>query len=137
MPAMHPMSSFLSRLSPLTRSPLRNGRSLQTTALVLALSTLTACGSFQRTPRYAGDVVATDASQVTRCTFLGDLRSSSGLTGLFAPKGVDNIKQDLLQQADSLEATHVVWDQAAANLDNTSLSGKAYRCPAAANHSRR
>ncbi len=60
---------------------------------------------------------------------LGSLNSSSGLTGFFAPKGVDNIKQNLLRQADSMGATHVVWDKSNAGYDMTTLRGVAYQCP--------
>jgi hypothetical protein len=95
---------------------------------VLLTIGLTACG---HTPpeRYAGKVVATDADAVVRCKLLDELSSSSGLTGFFGPKGVDNIKQNLLRQADAMGATHVVWDKANVGYDSTSLTGKAYRCP--------
>jgi hypothetical protein len=113
----------------MSSSSSKRGHPASIMVTLLALSGLGACANFKQTPRYEGDVVATEAGNVTRCKFIGSLQSSSGLTGLFAPKGVDNIKQDLLQQADTLDATHVVWDASAANLENTSLSGKAYRCP--------
>jgi hypothetical protein len=100
-------------------------------AIMMAAAGLAACNSFTHAPRYQGEVVATDAGNVTACRYLSELRGNSGLTGLFAPKGVDNVKQGLLQQAEALGATHVVWDQSSALRDNTSLSAKAYRCPPA------
>jgi hypothetical protein len=97
---------------------------------VLALSTLSACGSFPQQPaRYTGLVQAVEAEDVTPCKYLGGLYNTSGLTGLFAPKGVDNIKNTLLRQADAMGATHVVWDKPMAGYDSTSLTGKAYLCP--------
>jgi hypothetical protein len=95
---------------------------------LLSALTLTACAGMPH-ERYAGAVKAVDADEVVRCKLLDELGSSSGLTGLFAPKGVDNIKQNLLRQADAMGATHVVWDKPAALNDSTSLTGKAYRCP--------
>jgi hypothetical protein len=93
--------------------------------------TLAACSSFPHQDRYGGLVKAVDADDVVHCKYLDHLGSSSGLTGLFAPKGVDNIKNNLLHQADALGATHVVWDKPMAGYDSTTLTGKAYLCPKA------
>jgi hypothetical protein len=90
---------------------------------------MSACSSVQHHERYAGPVQSANAEDVRHCEFLGNLSSSSGLTGLFAPKGVDNIKQNLLRQADAMGATHIVWDKATAGYESTTLSGKAYNCP--------
>lgn len=98
-----------------------------------AMLALTACGSFPQQPaRYTGLVQTVEADDVTPCKYIGSLYNSSGLTGLFAPKGVDNIKNTLLRQADAMGATHVVWDKAMAGYDSTTLSGKAYLCTKAA-----
>jgi hypothetical protein len=104
---------------------------MKRTALAIAMLAslgLSACGSMGH-ERYAGKVAVADADDVVKCKFLDDLGSSSGLTGFFAPKGVDNIKQNLLRQADALGATHVVWDKPRAGYESTTLTGKAYRCP--------
>jgi hypothetical protein len=102
------------------------------TATVLLTSLwLAACGSMIH-ERYAGKVAVADADDVVKCKYIDSLGSSSGLTGFFAPKGVDNIKQNLLRQADELGATHVVWDKARAGYESTTLTGKAYRCPVVA-----
>ena len=98
----------------------------------LALSGLPGCGTVDQTTRYQGNVVATGAANVATCKYMGELSGHSGLTGLFAPKGVDNVKQSLLKQADAMGATHVVWADSSAMPDNTSLTGKAYACPATA-----
>ncbi|MFT3857304.1 MAG: hypothetical protein QM742_07360 [Aquabacterium sp.] len=97
--------------------------------LSLLAAGLAACSQIPATPRYQGDVLTTESANVATCHYLGELSSTSGLTGLFAPKGVDDIKQQLLRQAEGMGATHVVWDRPAAQYDSTSLSGKAYRCP--------
>lgn len=96
----------------------------------LALTTLTACSGIPQQPaRYTGLVQTVQAEDVTPCKYIGGLYNSSGLTGLFAPKGVDNIKNTLLRQADAMGATHVVWDKPMAGYDSTTLTGKAYSCP--------
>jgi len=90
---------------------------------------LSACSTFSQQERYRGLVQAVDADDVAHCQAIGHLSSSSGLTGLFAPKGVDNIKNNLLHQADAMGATHVVWDKSYAGYDSTTLGGTAYICP--------
>jgi hypothetical protein len=100
------------------------------TSAVLASALLAACSNFPQQPaRYTGLVQTVSAEDVTPCKYLGGLYNSSGLTGLFAPKGVDNIKNTLLRQADAMGATHVVWDKPLAGYDSTTLTGKAYDCP--------
>lgn len=98
---------------------------------VVAAMVLPACSSIQHHERYSGHVIEANADMVAQCKLVDTLSSSSGLTGFFAPKGVDNIKQNLLRQADAMGATHVVWNKASVGYDETSLSGKAYRCPSA------
>lgn len=94
--------------------------------------TLAACSNMpQHHERYAGHVIEGSADTVIHCKMLDTLGSSSGLTGFFAPKGVDNIKQNLLRQADNMGATHVVWDKPSVGYDTTTLTGKAYQCPSA------
>jgi hypothetical protein len=97
---------------------------------VTALSMLTACAGLT-SERYHGKIIEARPEAMRHCTFLGSVSSSSGLTGLFAPKGVDNIHQKLLKQADAMGATHIVWDKPVAGLEDTSASGKAYECPPA------
>ncbi|TAK97262.1 MAG: hypothetical protein EPO09_04495 [Aquabacterium sp.] len=101
-------------------------------ACLAVITTLAACTNMpQHHERYAGHVIEGNADMVVNCKLLDSLSSSSGLTGFFAPKGVDNIKQNLLRQADSMGATHVVWDKPNVGYDATTLNGKAYQCPSA------
>ncbi len=103
-------------------------RTLTPVTMLCATVWLSACAAFPQ-ERYAGPVVAVPADAVARCALIDKLHSSSGLVGFFGPKGVDNIKQNLLKQADALGATHVVWGEPSVGYDSTSLSGQAYRCP--------
>lgn len=97
--------------------------------LLLTL-TLGACASFSSAHRYVGNVVAVPDTEVSPCQLIDEIGSSSGLTGFFGPKGVDNIKQNLLRQADVLGATHVVWGEPEVGYGSTTLKAKAYRCNA-------
>lgn len=107
-------------------------RLITLTACLPLASVMVACSNMpQHHERYAGHVIEANADMVVHCKLLDTLNSSSGLTGFFAPKGVDNIKQNLLRQADSMGATHVVWDKPNVGYDATTLTGKAYQCPSA------
>lgn len=99
------------------------------TSAPLLIALLTGCAGMQQHERYTGHVIEANPDMVTHCKLIDTLSSSSGLTGFFALKGADNIKQTLLRQADAMGATHVVWNKANVGYDETSLSGKAYRCP--------
>jgi hypothetical protein len=99
-------------------------------SLTASLALLSACTSAPAAhERYSGHVIEANADMVVACKVLDTLSSTSGLVGFFAPKGVDNIKQNLLRQADAMGATHVVWDKPQVGYDSTTLTGKAYRCP--------
>jgi hypothetical protein len=99
------------------------------TLSVLFTVGLSACAGYSSI-RYAGLVVPVDATEVTPCAFLDEVSSTSGLTGFFAPKGIDNIKQNLLRQADALGATHIVWGEPVVGYDTTTLKARAYNCQA-------
>ncbi|MDE2402233.1 MAG: hypothetical protein KGL90_11270 [Burkholderiales bacterium] len=96
---------------------------------VLITLGLAACASTAH-ERYAGAVIPVGEGSVASCNYLGTLTSTSGLFGFFAPKGVDDLKQDLLRQADVLGASHVVWSRPNVGYSGTSLTAMAYRCPA-------
>lgn len=78
---------------------------------------------------YSGSVVETNAQAVERCRFLHEFSSSSGLTGIFGLKGVDDIKHELMRQAEAMGATHVVWGKPSVGYVSTTESVRAYRCP--------
>lgn len=113
-------------------TPSAIGQALRRTRLGLftlaAALSLGACAGFSSDARYAGPVVAVPDTEVSPCQLLDELASTSGLTGFFGPKGVDNIKQNLLRQADALGATHIVWGEPLVGYEQTSLKAKAYRC---------
>jgi hypothetical protein len=103
---------------------------LRLTLLLATTSGLAACGTMSN-PRYAGSVVASEAGAVARCQYLGDMSGSSGLSGFFALKGADDVKQELLRRADVQGATHVVWERPDVDYTSTTVVAKTYRCPPA------
>ena len=97
-----------------------------TTLSVLTTLALAACTT---TPRqYSGDVMVSTAQATERCEILGELSGSSGLTGLFGLKGVDDIRLDLMRRAEAMGATHLVWGQASMGYFSTTETARAYRC---------
>ncbi|MBC7702095.1 hypothetical protein [Aquabacterium sp.] len=101
---------------------------LRLTLLLAATGGLAACGSMS-SPRYAGSVLASEAGAVARCQYLGEISGSSGLSGFFALKGANDVKQELLGRADAQGATHVVWDRPDVDYTSTTVVAKTYRCP--------
>lgn len=97
-----------------------------TTLSVLATLTLGACATGPG--HYSGDVIVSTAQATERCQILGELSGSSGLTGLFGLKGVDDIRHDLMRRAEAMGATHVVWGTSSVGYFNTTETARAYRC---------
>jgi hypothetical protein len=94
---------------------------------VIATLGLAACATTSSN-RYAGQVVSSEIGAMARCHYLGSISGASGLSGFFAIKGADNVKQDLLRRADVMGATHVVWERPDVDYEGTSVTAKAYRC---------
>ncbi|HYR25430.1 MAG TPA: hypothetical protein VEQ09_06350 [Aquabacterium sp.] len=100
-------------------------RGLSTTTLLLGLM-LSGCATSP--DHYGGHVTEVTENAVTRCQFLQELSSSSGLTGLFGLKGVDDIKHTLMTQAEGLGATHLVWGKPSVGYVSTTLTARTYIC---------
>jgi D-serine dehydratase len=69
-----------------------------------------------------------DSNMVAGCSYLGEVSGTSGWGGLAASTGIENAKNQALEQAARKRATHVVWNTLAGGM-SPSVSGKAYRCP--------
>ena len=69
-----------------------------------------------------------DSNMVAGCTYLGEVSGTSGWGGLAASTGIENAKNQALEQAAKKGATHVMWNNLAGGW-GPSVSGKAYRCP--------
>lgn len=78
----------------------------------------------------ASRVREASAGQVQGCEFLGNVRGSSGLSGIFREAGYNNALNDLMENAAKLGATHVVVQHKDPSYWSSGqyLRGEAYRC---------
>lgn len=67
--------------------------------------------------------------EVAGMALVGDVHGFSGWYGLFGAAGYQNARNDALEQAEQLGATHVVLDPQVANYGGTQVNGKAYKSP--------
>lgn len=95
---------------------------LLSAAAVIASTAL--CGCATGRAAAASRVQEADSNMVAGCTYVTEVSGTSGWGGLAASTGIENAKNQALEQA----ATHVVWNALAGGM-SPSASGKAYRCP--------
>lgn len=95
-------------------------------AVFVSLGASTGCAT-GRSPA-ATRIQEADSNMVAGCTYLGEVSGTSGWGGLAASTGIENAKNQALDQAAKKGATHVVWNNLAGGW-SPSVSGKAYRCP--------
>jgi len=72
-------------------------------------------------------VQVAEDSQVTRCRFVSDVEGSSGFGNVAASTGIQNSKNEALEKAASIGATHVVWTHTTGYMGSTAR-GRAYQC---------
>jgi hypothetical protein len=68
-----------------------------------------------------------DDREVSNCKFITNVQGSSGLGNLAASTGIQNAKNEALEQAAADGATHVVWTSTEGFM-GSSATGEAYRC---------
>jgi LDH2 family malate/lactate/ureidoglycolate dehydrogenase len=68
-----------------------------------------------------------DPKTVEGCTYLADVHGSSGWGNLAASTGMQNAKNEAIERAAALGATHVVWTNIAGGF-SPYVSGRAYLC---------
>lgn len=102
---------------------------------------LICCGTPETQPNEPAstDAGAAESPQLTRqlkvtldefvkeMQFLGEIHGFSGWYGIFAEKGYANAKEDALNQALKLGATHVVFEKQTPHYGGTEVHGRAYR----------
>lgn len=93
-------------------------------AAVISLAGCAASGPHRNT----STVTPTTAAAVTNCAYVDDVVGTSGWYGIFATRGIENARSELLLRAQSAGATHVVWSEPTLTYGSTSVVGKAYRC---------
>jgi hypothetical protein len=82
--------------------------------------------------RDARRIVETDPSGVSNCRYIKEVHGSSGWGGLAASTGIENAKNEALDEAAEAGATHVVWSSLVGGF-GPSASGKAYGCAVRSN----
>lgn len=101
---------------------LRVGKCITTLLCVLLVS------SCATTPSPAASrIQAADQATVAGCTFVGDVSGSSGWGNLAASEGMQNAKNEGLERAAEMGATHVMWVNIAGGY-SPYATGKAYKC---------
>lgn len=95
--------------------------------LGVAVVALASCVT-QETPA-ASRIRIADQNMVTKCRFLGDVRGTSGFSGVAAATGQQNAMNEALNKAAKMGATDVVWNTVASGWGSNAF-GAAYRCPA-------
>jgi len=80
------------------------------------------------TPK-AKTIIEIDPNMTTDCTFLQSVHGHSawGDTCIFT-FGLTNAKNQALNRAAELGATHIVWTNLRSGLGGANVSGRAYRC---------
>lgn len=66
--------------------------------------------------------------KVACCQYLDTVYGTSSWYGLFAEKGIENARISAFEKAQSLGATHLVWEPIPQNSSSSSVAGKAYLC---------
>lgn len=75
----------------------------------------------------ASRIQPADQSTIAGCTFVGDVSGSSGWGNLAASQGMQNAKNEGLERAANMGATHVIWANIAGGY-SPYATGKAYKC---------
>ena len=66
--------------------------------------------------------------QVKTCEYLDDIIGTSSFYGVFATKGIKNAKEEAINKATDIGATHIVWKSNSLTYGSTAITGMAYRC---------
>ena len=92
---------------------------------VFIILLLSSCAA---TPKAKG-IQQADSRMVANCIFLGSVNAASMWGGcLCQGVGLSSAKNQALNKAAKLGATHIVWLNLESGLDGGFASGRAYRC---------
>lgn len=93
----------------------------------LALILCCSCSTVVTNPADSKVKEAT-ADQVSGCKFLQTLSGTSSFYGFFAASAMRDIREKIMESADSLGGTHVVFISSESNKSGTSMHAKAFKC---------
>lgn len=102
-------------------------KQLQRVLSCLASLVLIGAGCATTLSPAAARIQPADQSTVAGCTFVGDVSGSSGWGNLAASQGMQNAKNEGLEQAAAMGATHVVWVNIVGGY-SPYANGKSYKC---------
>lgn len=96
--------------------------------LVLILCIMFLLAACAASPRARG-IQEADDYRVANCTFLGSVKASSGWGGCLCQSvGYSSAKNQALNKAAKLGATHIVWTNLESGFWGANASGRAYVC---------
>ena len=85
-------------------------------------------GACAATPK-AKAIREADSQMVANCVFFGSVQASSGWGGCLCQSvGYSSAKNQALNKAAKLGATHIVWFNQESGFMGANFSGRAYRC---------
>ncbi len=93
--------------------------------IILALSTFVSCATTLSST--AIKIKEADIKIVESYKYLGEVHGSSGWGNVAASVGMQNAKNEALEKAAKLGATHVIWNNITGGY-SPYVSGKAYYC---------
>lgn len=97
-------------------------------ALVLLAAMLFLAGCVSTPTPAASKILEADEEMVKGCQFLGTMTGKSSLGRALPETGEANAKNDLLKQAASKGATHVIWRDITFNGWGWRQTGRVYKC---------
>ena len=103
-------------------------KTLSHEAATILLLTVFLASCAGNTREQAPKVQIADDAMVSGCRYLDNVHGASGLYGVFAQRGFENARADVLTQAQEIGATHVVWIPTSQGYGSSQAEGKAYRC---------
>ncbi len=95
--------------------------------VVVSLLLLVGCGGFSG--KQSTIVEADVPYQVKDCQFLKSFKGPSGYRMWGTPMIIGNFKNEAIQKAEKIGATHILWRNESAGLGETAFVD-AYKCPA-------
>ncbi len=96
-----------------------------TLIMLIGSTAISGCATTKST--MAAKVLEADENVVSQCKYLGDVTGTSGWGNLASSSGINNAKNEALEQATKLGATHVVWKQVSGGY-SPYVNGRAYCC---------
>ncbi|HTN51918.1 MAG TPA: hypothetical protein VML50_05910 [Anaeromyxobacter sp.] len=93
--------------------------------VIICSALLLACATTRSAQ--ASAIRESDGRDLASCRFIGTYSGYSNISGTMSSTGIENAKNEVLEQAASHGATHVVWQAMGSGWGST-VAANAYRC---------